>query len=76
MEPRKPNQGQPTPDQGNRQDSGRRPGGEERVDQVNPDRSRADEQPRRTPGDEPAIPELPEPDVEGVGSEGEEDGRP
>ena len=41
--------------------------------QPNRDRSQADDQGlRKRPDSEPAIPELPEPDVEGVGNEGRE----
>lgn len=55
------------------------PQGSENDPQGNPsgqpdrDRSQADDQGlRRRPDSEPAIPELPEPDVEGVGNEGGE----
>ena len=58
MEHNKPDQGHQVPGKGKGEQTGR----EERVGQTPPDRSHAD--------DRGTIPDLPEPDVEGVGNEG------
>jgi hypothetical protein len=70
MEPKSPNQGPRNPRKGNQEDFGRKPGDSERMGPNNPDRDKADERSRRKPDNVSAIPELPEPDVEGVGNEG------
>lgn len=71
MEHNKPDQGHQIPGKGSQ---GQRPGDEERVEQSTPDRSQADDRgagARPRPGDHNReIPELDEPDVEGVGNEG------
>lgn len=70
MEHNKADQGHQVPGKGNEGE----PGNEEKVEQSAPDRSQADDRGAGTgarPGDQgQGIPELDEPDVEGVGNEG------